>query len=373
LIDFKLYAPVAILYYSQVTGSYALGMSVFSIVMVTQAILELPTGIFSDLVGRARTVTLGSVALLLGTVCYAIGGSYGWLVVGALLEGLSRAFFSGNNDALLHDTLTDLGKADDYADRLGKLSSLFQAALAVSAILGGVIAHWSFAWVMWVSVLPQVVGLLVSLRLTEPKTHTIGEENPWAHLREAARLFWTNSRLRWLALASTLGTSAGEAIYLFNATFIASIWPVWAIGVQKALANGGAMVSFLTAGKLIKKYKELPVLLWSRVFGRVTSVIAYGWPTGFSPILLASHSLLYGSITVADNTLQQKEFSTKQRATMGSLISLGHSLGTGVMTVLVGGLGDWLGPIPALLWMQVFQAIPLVIYWFLWRRGIRRG
>lgn len=50
--DFKLYSPVAILYFAQVTGSFALGMSIFSIAYVSAAFFEIPTGIYSDLIGR---------------------------------------------------------------------------------------------------------------------------------------------------------------------------------------------------------------------------------------------------------------------------------------------------------------------------------
>lgn len=365
--DFRLYAPLAILYFTQVSGSYALGMSVFSIFMITQALFEVPLGVYSDLIGRARTVTIGSAAMVLGVVFYAWGGNYWFLAIGAILEGLSRACYSGNNDALLHDTLTQTGKSDLYADRLGKLSSLFQAALAVSAILGSFIAQWSFAWVMWLSVVPQLLCLLISLRLAEPKIHERTETNPYVHFREAWRLLIKNMRLRWITIASILGTSAGEAIYLFNAAFIATLWPIWAIGVQKFLANIGAMISFLTAGKFIKRFGEYPILFWARVYGRITSVIAYVFPTKFSPLILASHSLFFGTITVADNSLMQKEFSSKQRATMGSMVSLGGSLGTAIMTIMIGVLADWLSPVKALLIMQIPQTIPLIIYGFLWR------
>ncbi len=371
LTDFRLYAPVAILYFTQVSGSFALGMSVFSITMLTQALLEVPAGVFSDLVGRARTVLLGSMAISAGLICYAIGENYWWLVMGAILEGLSRAFYSGNNDALLHDTLEDLGKKDEFADILGKLSALFQAALAVSAILGGVIANWSFEWVIWLSVIPQLIAVWISWQLTEPKIRHEPYVHPYTHLKTAWKLFIKNKRLRWLTVAAAIGAGAGEAIYLFNATFITSLWPVWAVGIQKALANTGATISFLSAGKLIKKFGAYPLLIWSRVYGRVTSVIAYGIPTFFSPLILASHSLLYGTITVADSTLQQKEFSSQQRATMGSLISLGNSISTGVLSVGIGMLGDWLGPLPALLLMQIAQAIPLVIYWRLYRNTVQ--
>lgn len=60
--EFRPYGPIAILYYSQVTGSYALGMSLFSAAMLSQSIFELPTGLFSDLIGRKWTVVCGGIA-----------------------------------------------------------------------------------------------------------------------------------------------------------------------------------------------------------------------------------------------------------------------------------------------------------------------
>ncbi|OGV96609.1 hypothetical protein A2W24_01455 [Microgenomates group bacterium RBG_16_45_19] len=366
--DFKLYAPVAILYFAQVSGSYALGMSVFSLAMLTQAVLEIPTGVFSDLIGRKRTVICGSAAITLGTISYAIGGNYGWLMVGACLEGISRAFYSGNNDALLHDTVTEIGQSETYAEKLGKLSSLFQVAAAGAAILGSVIANWSFTWVMWLSVLPQAACLVISLNLIEPQRRNEETSQPYRHIREAVKLFFKNSRLRSLSLANMLGASAGEAIFQFNATFIATLWPIWAIGVAKSLSNAGAAISFYTAGRMIKRFKALPIMIGARIYGRVVSLIAYGLPTIISPILLASHSLLFGTITVADSQLKQKEYTQKQRATMASLDSLLVSLAVAVMTVLIGWLADLTSPARALIYMQGFQLIPILIYWRLWRK-----
>ena len=103
--DFKLYAPIAILYFAQVSGSFALGMSVFAISTIASAIFEVPTGIYSDFIGRRRTVIWGAFFAVLFAIFYAIGQSYWFLVIGAVFEGLSQAFYSGNNDALLYDSL----------------------------------------------------------------------------------------------------------------------------------------------------------------------------------------------------------------------------------------------------------------------------
>ena len=83
--DFKLYAPVAIIYFAKVSGSYTLGMSVFSITMLAAAFFEVPTGIFSDLIGRRKTVVFGALSSVLCVIFYAIGGTYLFLVIGAIL------------------------------------------------------------------------------------------------------------------------------------------------------------------------------------------------------------------------------------------------------------------------------------------------
>ena len=42
LMDFKLYGAIAILYFTSITKSIALGMSIFSITMIAAAFLEFP-------------------------------------------------------------------------------------------------------------------------------------------------------------------------------------------------------------------------------------------------------------------------------------------------------------------------------------------
>src|SRR5258706_13308751 len=93
--DFRPYAPIAILYYAQVSGSYALAMSIYSVVMLSQSLFEMPTGVLSDMVGRKKTVVYGAVAGVFALTFYAIGGTYWALLVGAIFEGLGRAFYSG--------------------------------------------------------------------------------------------------------------------------------------------------------------------------------------------------------------------------------------------------------------------------------------
>jgi MFS family permease len=61
-LDFRPYTVVAILYFQQITGSFALGMLIPSIVMISSAAFEIPTGVLSDKIGRKKTMMLGSIA-----------------------------------------------------------------------------------------------------------------------------------------------------------------------------------------------------------------------------------------------------------------------------------------------------------------------
>ncbi|MFN8376300.1 MAG: hypothetical protein U0694_25945 [Anaerolineae bacterium] len=97
--------------------------------MLAQSFFEVPTGVFSDLIGRRKTIMCGAVASTLSIVLYAFGGTYAALALGAACEGW-RAFFSGNNDALLHDTLAENGQQEHFQEYLGKTSSMYQFARA---------------------------------------------------------------------------------------------------------------------------------------------------------------------------------------------------------------------------------------------------
>jgi MFS family permease len=367
LIGFSLFAPLAIIYFSKVSGSYTLGASIFGVVMLASAIFEVPTGIWSDRVGRRGTIILGSWARVIAFILYAIGLSYWWLVAGAILEGLSRSFYSGNNDAFLHDTLADDGLEGEYDEYLGKTTSVEQLAMGLSALLGGIIANFSFTYLMWLSVISQIFMLGISYRFIEPRTRPAQNTNVYAHVNEAIKLFIHNKKLRLLSIASILGYSISEVKWEFTSAFTASVWPLWAIGISRTLPSFGASVSFFYSGKLIRKFSKIKILLFESVMGKVVGFIAYGIPSILSPIILSFTSLLYGVGSVAKNTLMQHEFSDHQRATMSSLNSLGGSMGFAIMSILLGGLADFMGPAKALIVLTVISLPIIYLYWLLFK------
>lgn len=368
-IDFRLYAPIAILYFTKVTGSFALGMSIFSITMIASALFELPTGVFSDRIGRRKTVIWGAVSAVVFSIFYAIGGSFWMLVIGAIFEGLSRAFYSGNNNALLHDTLAESGNEEFYDEHLGKVSSTSQMALAIASILGGFLAVWSFSFIMWFSVFPQIGCLILAFFLIEPKKFTLESGNIFRHLSQAYRNFIQNSKLRLLSISSIVGYGFGEAGYQFVPAFYNSLWPIWAIGIAKTFSNIAAAFSFHFSGKFIRKFDALKIMLVDNITNRIIGISATAFPTIFSPFFMSATSVFFGVTTVAKNTLMQKEFTNEQRATMGSLNAFAGSISFGIIAFLLGLTADSLSPAKAILLLQIFQIGNIFIYWKLFKHN----
>lgn len=367
--DFRVYAPVMVIYFQHVTGSYALAVLLFSIAKIATSVFEVPTGTLSDLAGRKRTLLLGQIASVFSITLYALGHDFTVLAGGAVLEGLAFALFSGNNDALLYDTLKGEGAAGDFPHWQGRVSSMFQIALAVSAAVATLALIWLPLRAMFVlSLVPQIVGLGFALFFVEPQRggRTI-PTNIFAHLREAVAGFVRDVRLRELSLAGMLGFGLGEAQHMFYPAFFALFWPPWALGIAGLLTHAFAAIGFRGAGRLIARFREFAVLLWCSVGGIAIGVFSVGLPTVVSPALSTASSFLFGPGVVAQGSLMQKAFSDAQRATMASLISLGGNTLFAIAVFALGWAADRIGPRHALLIAQLLSIPVALLYWRLYR------
>ena len=361
--DFRPYEAIAVLYYAQVTGSYALGLTVFAIASVAGAAFELPTGVLSDRVGRKVTVVLGSLSSIAAISLYAVGGSFLWLAIGAVFNGLTRAFLSGNNDALLYDSLKQQGKSDEFADKLGKANSMFELGLAFSALAAAGLATISLQAVMIASIVPQVICALIAVRFIEPKIHDDkNDSNVYNHLKEALHTFRANAKLRKLSAAYVIDYAIGETYYQFKPAFIATLWPAWALGISRALDNGLGFLGYHFAGRIVGRFGALKTLMWQQVIGRLNVLLAAAFPNPVSPLLLNANSFFYGVGETANGDLLHKEFTDRQRATMGSLNYFIGSLAYALVKVRVGLIADEFGPAKTILVLGIDWISLVFIY-----------
>lgn len=349
-----------VLYFAGIAGSYGLAMSVFSITSLVQLLTDIPLGFLSDRAGRRLTLVLGAFVSLAYTLTYAASQTYTALAVAAALEGLAQSLFSGTEVALLYDTLAEEDAADRYATYSGRITAARPAAFAVAALVGGAVAAvWSLRVALWLTLAPQTVALGASLLLHEPRGH-LHEVRP--SIRVAVRPFLHSARLQLLVGAAAWRAAWSESSYRFRLAFLQTLWPLWAIGTLQALANGVESITFYASGAVIRRFGSGPALVVDIVCGRVLNVSALLFPSVVSPLLMALTSLTVGVGAVASDTLQQQEFTDRERATMGSISSQVVQLAFGAGAVALGVLADAVGIVHALIVTQLLVLLTLVPY-----------
>lgn len=367
--DFRMYGPIMVIYFAQVTGSYTAAASLLAVKMLSSAAFEVPTGVLSDRLGRRGTMIAGAVVMVTAHLGYAGAPGYGLLLAAVVLEGLASSLWSGNNESLLYDTLLEAGREEEFARHSGRVNSMFQIALALAAAIGGVVAGaWSLRVVVVLSIVPQVLCLLVALRVREPRVHGPLESNVLAHLGSALRGIRRNPVLRRMTLVSALRFSSESAAQLSPA-FVAGLWPLWALGLWRTFGHGVAFVGFRVSGWVIGRMGAARALLFGELFDNVANFVALVKPTVFSPVLIGSPA--YGMSTIAQQTLLQREFTDRERATMGSLASLLGSVLYALVALGAGLVADGWGIVPALLAIQAVVLTALPLAWWVHAHALR--
>lgn len=346
---FRPHWPIAVLYYQSITGSYASAMAIFSVIFLSQSVLEVPTGLASDLIGRKKTMIVGALCSFVALTLYAIGFNIWVLIAGAVCEGLGRSFFSGTDKAFLYETLQEQDQLNQFETIFGKVGFFEQIALGISAIVGGLLALISLQFVMWIAVIPTVLGLICTFWFVDTQQDRRRQQSPYVMLKEAFKGLVRIRRLRLVSIAEVIGFGFGEATFYFQAVFFNLLIPQWLIGVVRGAHHLFGAIGFWTAGRAIKRFGYKRLLIGGNVITSLIQLLVIAFASVLSPFVMALTNVEYGYSSTAKNGLMQREFSDQQRATMGSIVSLAGSLCFSIVSVLLGFIADLSTPIHAML------------------------
>jgi len=368
LTDFRFQEAFIVIFFAKITGSYTIAMSVLALATIVKAITDIPTGIFSDKVGRKNTLALGSFFTTLGIACYAFAEGSVLLLIGAVFSGLGQSLFSGNNNALLYETLKAIGQEDKYHHYQGRISSMFQFALGLSALTATIFTHEGLRFLFILGIIPQFAATIISLFFVEPKVHDASQKKNLAQLKQAFLQIYHNPRLRLLTIGQSISWGFGEAGFSFYTTFINSLWPTWAVALYRALTHALGFIGFWFAGPILDRMKGVYVLILDTVYGFVSGIIAIVMNNVITPIIFLSGALFFGAYTVASDQMMQQEFTDEQRATMGSVVSFVGSLVFAIAALCFGLISDNFGLIPAMIFGMFASVSALPVYIRLFRK-----
>ena len=111
---------------------------------------------------------LSCVTLVVSYLFFLSGQTFLLLAVGQILLAMSLAFRSGTDTSLLYESLSALGRANEYGDREAKAGQYGFLATAIAALVGGITGSFDLSLPYWLSLASACAMMFVVFRFTEP-------------------------------------------------------------------------------------------------------------------------------------------------------------------------------------------------------------
>ncbi len=311
---------------------------------ITSFFMEVPTGAIADIFGRKISRVCGRVLSLISVIILLAADSFLWFAISFVFTALSYNLESGAGDALLYDSLKEIGEEDKYMKISGIKEVFYQVAGIVSFLLGGYMATKSYGIAFTLTIIIGAAALLQSFSFKEPsigRRHETEEKGNIfvKQLKESMKVVRKNPRIGFLIVFTEIILTFCTCIFYYLQNFLKGDgYNEAVIGVIYAAAY---LVSALTAPqvhRIEKVIKEQGILL---IVPFVT--VACLWGIAFSSyhfiffiVLMITEEIVY----VAMSDYINKMIPSENRATILSFASMVFSFFMITVFPLVGLIGD---------------------------------
>ena len=356
----------------------------------TAVVLEVPSGALSDRFDRRWLLFIAPLAKIFTFVCWGIADGNFWLYgLGFLFWSVGSALYSGTGEALLYERLDSNGEATQFDIALGRASAAESLGIGTATLLGGFVAASNMTLSVWLSIPPLLLAALVALFMHDVRrsgaaaTHA-GHENEGTnnrdaenkvvaeadqamtyvgHLREALKEFRRSADLRAITLYISAGLILFDVLEEFDQLYYLAVQlPVWLFGVVAAAALSCNALASVFAHRTVGR----PALAWLLpLLGGALLVVA---GMGSAPAMVVVLELAYVvvvPVTVLAEARFQAMMDGRSRATTTSMLVVAQNIFGIVVTMLFGGLADYVGVGPAYAWMGMTM-VPFALW--TWRQ-----
>ena len=344
-----------------------------SILFVATFVMEIPTGILGDRIGRKWSMACGIIFDLASSLIFLYLHSFSWMILAFILTGTSFAFFSGSDRALYYDSLKALGRESEYLKRKSRLNALSIATFGVAMIAGGWLRRFGWSAVYWASIVAALLNLVVVLSLQEERLgrgHELSDAERLVQkdsMREALNYFVKDRRSRLLVLFMV-----GIGLYgAFDTPF--AIYNQLLLDFHGLSAAGIALVTGIStflaaaftwvAGSYLEKKDPHRVLIAIMIVSSVLLLFELtGIPWVAVAIFLVMGSFSEGVYLISDS-ISQEGIPSAIRASLLSAFSFFENFFVALVYFFWGILLERVNPSIGITSLGIFMVIALVIIW----------
>lgn len=295
----------------------------------------------------------------------------------ALLLGLGEALVSGAREALLYDTMKQVGKEDEFDKVQGKLNVVFQLTLALATVIGGFLAQWYFLLPMLGYAAANLVATILSLGMQEPSIDS--EVFTWKSYVKQTKLGFlellkTSYSRQISAFYVLVGVITWVMVMAFKNLLLTDLgYTDIELGVSTGLLrifNSLVLFKLLNIGKLFTKERAFlffPILL-------IISFLPGLWFTKWWALPFVAGGMLGSSARwVVLSKYTNEVFDSRRRATAISALSMCIGvIYVGIMLISGPIMEHWGGPKMIFTLLGVLAAVTVLPLGFTLRAREKR-
>lgn len=268
---------------SQVT----LLLGLYSLIVI---VLEVPTGVASDLLGRKKVFVFSLCSLLVTLFIMFVFDNIIMLSLAFIFYGISRALSSGSLDALYIDWHSEIYGKEKLPRAMTNLSIIETIGLAFGAIIGGFLPslsqrYFTIGGTYDLNLIVKLVltSIVIILSILFVKEYDLVKESKKVSIKKHVQttiLIVKGNKILLLIFVSVFST--GFFLFLLETywqphlvSLIPSDGMLWILGIVSCLYFLSAIMGNLLSEKLTIKYKLSPIKLYkiSRILLAFTIII----------------------------------------------------------------------------------------------------
>jgi len=163
LKNLRLFDPFLILFFREAGLTYLAIGSLYAIREICTNVLEIPTGVIADALGRRRAMIGSFASYLCSFAVFGVFTSYAAFAAAMVLFALGEALRSGTHKAMILEHLRRRGIEDRSVAYYGKTRAASQFGSAVAALLGAGAVFWagSYRVAFFATMVPYVLALFL--------------------------------------------------------------------------------------------------------------------------------------------------------------------------------------------------------------------
>ncbi len=321
--------------------------SIESIVIATIFVMEMPTGVIADRIGRKWSITAALFLMMSAEFLFLFAQTYPVYIMVAILTGTGFAFASGAIEAMVYDSLPDENRDNLMKRAMGQVNSTARIAFFISPVVGAFIigdgSAERYMLAIALTVIALLIGILVSLTLKEPQSEWDADKpDSFAILKQGISELRGNKNLQRLILLVIFTTPmTSMLIVTLAAPYLRQngVSP-FVIGLTLSI---GSLLSAITqryAYKLeewLGQARAIQFLLLLPAFMYGTLALVSG---SIMPVLIII--IMYGTNDMKDplfSAYQNGMIGNKNRATVLSIINMFLNLFVAVIAPIYAAIG----------------------------------